>query len=426
MGARVDGRPAEVHPHRPGRRRQLDERARIRVVEPHRAYACRGCAAERLVARQRRAARPRAPARGRAPVSATPQRAQVAADRLQLADHALRLLDGRAPRAAARAARRTARACRGPRATARPSPAASSTASASARASTRSCAPRSSGAASAGTPTRAASSSSESPASTSTDSERMRSRSKLHVVPRQAELLEVGAHRLGRIAGIAQRRDGRALGPLRQLLAVVSDDEAVVDDVRRLRAERAVQIGVQLLVRPVIGAANHVRDPEVDVVDDAREMKGRRAVARARAARPGRPARRPAACAASRWRSARSLCRTGPSSQATPSQREIGDDRLLAARNVPRRVGVVDPQQQVVAEAAVGDGAQRVADVERSGRAGREPDASHGPSLPGRRGHVSAGCRCDRASSGPAPATPRARAGPGRRGSSRAACRSSC
>ena len=43
-------------------------------------------------------------------------------------------------------------------------------------------------------------------------------------------------------------------------------------------AERAVQRRVQLLVRPVIGAADHVRDPEVDVVDHAREVERRRPV----------------------------------------------------------------------------------------------------------------------------------------------------
>ena len=86
----------------------------------------------------------------------------------------------------------------------------------------------------------------------------------------------------------ASRSDGdrRALGALRELLAVVADDEPVVDHLRRLRAERAVQRRVQLLVRPVVGAADHVRDPEVGVVDDAREVERRRARRRARASRP--------------------------------------------------------------------------------------------------------------------------------------------
>jgi hypothetical protein len=38
---------------------------------------------------------------------------------------------------------------------------------------------------------------------------------------------------------------------------------------------------------------------------------------------------------------------------------EILEDRLLPARKVPGRIGVVDPQQKAAAEVAVGDGAER-------------------------------------------------------------------
>ena len=137
-----------------------------------------------------------------------------------------------------------------------------------------------------------------------------------------------------------------------------------------------MQIGVQLLVRPVIRAADHVRDPEVDVVDDAREMKRRRAVAP--------PERHALEELLETGRLRRGQVALGalalPHRALVPGDAEpaeVGDDRLLAARDVPRRVGVVDPQQQVVAEAAVRDGAQRVADVQRPGRAGCEPDAGH-------------------------------------------------
>ena len=60
---------------------------------------------------------------------------------------------------------------------------------------------------------------------------------------------------------------------------------------------------------------------------------------------------------------------------------EVADDRLLAAGHVPGRIGVVDPQQQPVAERAVRDGAERVPDVERAGRAGREANAFHDATL---------------------------------------------
>ena len=55
----------------------------------------------------------------------------------------------------------------------------------------------------------------------------------------QAELLEVGANRLGRDAALTEGGDGRAGGALGELLPVVADDEAVVDHLGRLEAERA-------------------------------------------------------------------------------------------------------------------------------------------------------------------------------------------
>ena len=199
-------------------------------------------------------------------------------------------------------------------------------------------------------------------------------------MPRQAELLEVRAHRLGRVAGIAQRRDRRALGALRQLLAVVADHEPVVDDLRGRRPERAMERRVQLLVRPVIRAANHVRDPEVGVVDDAREVERRRLVvppehhALEALRQPGGPRRLEMASRA-RALPHRSLV------PGDPEPGQVAEHALLAAGHVPRRVGVVDAQQQPVAEPAVRDRAERVADVQRARRARREPDPCHAENL---------------------------------------------
>src|SRR5205823_3393941 len=56
---------------------------------------------------------------------------------------------------------------------------------------------------------------------------------------------------------------------------------------------------------------------------------------------------------------------------------EVAQDLLLAAGYVARRVGVVDPEQEPVAEIAVGDSAQSIADVQRASGAGCEADARH-------------------------------------------------
>ena len=46
----------------------------------------------------------------------------------------------------------------------------------------------------------------------------------------------------------------------------------MVDVFWRRRLERLVESPVKLLVRTVVVPADDVRDPEVDVVDDAREL----------------------------------------------------------------------------------------------------------------------------------------------------------
>ena len=47
-----------------------------------------------------------------------------------------------------------------------------------------------------------------------------------------------------------------------------------MDEFGRRRAERFGEPPVELLVRPVVVAANDVRDPEIDVVHDAGEVVG--------------------------------------------------------------------------------------------------------------------------------------------------------
>jgi hypothetical protein len=100
----------------------------------------------------------------------------------------------------------------------------------------------------------------------------------MDVVPRDAELLQIGAHRGAREPELAKRCDRRPGGALGELLAVVSQDQPVVDIFRRSRAEGLVQAAMEWLVRPVVVAAVDVGDAEVDVVDHARQVIRRRAV----------------------------------------------------------------------------------------------------------------------------------------------------
>ena len=96
----------------------------------------------------------------------------------------------------------------------------------------------------------------------------------MDVVLRQPELVEVAANGRGRDPLLAQRGDRRARRPFGQLAAVLAEDQTVVDELGRCRAERFRQPTVELLVRPVVVAADDVRDPEIDVVDDAGEVVG--------------------------------------------------------------------------------------------------------------------------------------------------------
>ena len=96
---------------------------------------------------------------------------------------------------------------------------------------------------------------------------------------RLAELVEVRARGLGGNPGVAQVLDrGDVLAALRELLPVLPEQQAVMDVFRRLEAERASELLLQLAVRTMVGAADDVRDLEVGVVDDTREVIRRTAV----------------------------------------------------------------------------------------------------------------------------------------------------
>ena len=136
-----------------------------------------------------------------------------------------------------------------------------------------------------------------------------------------------------------------------------------MDELGRRRAERLEQPPVQRLVRTVVVAAHDVRDPEVDVVHHAREVVGRRAVlAHERDAVE--------ALAELRARLEVPLAPLALAHRAfvplEPEPLEVAQQLLLAAGDVAGRVGVVDPQQQPVAERTVGDRAEGVADVQRA------------------------------------------------------------
>src|SRR4029450_9104157 len=154
-----------------------------------------------------------------------------------------------------------------------------------------------------------------------------------------------------------------------------------MDVLRRLGAQRTRELAMELLVRPVVVAADDVRDPELDIVDDAGKLiRGRSVLAQERdppeavASEPGRSLAIDVLALALAYR---------PLIPVDAEPLEVGTNRLLASRNVACRIGVVDPQQEPVAEVAIGDRAQRVADVERARRAGCEAHSRHKASVGG-------------------------------------------
>src|SRR6478672_4457977 len=194
------------------------------------------------------------------------------------------------------------------------------------------------------------------------------------VVLRQAELLEVAAHGGTRYAGLPQRGDGRTGCACRQLLAVLAEDQPVVDELRRVGAERLDQPSVQGLVGTVVEAAHDVRDAEVDVVDDAGEVVRRAAVLAQQRDAVEAVAERGARLTVS----LRALALAhGAGVPFDPEPLQVGDELGLAARNVPRGIRVVDAQQHPVAQLPVRDGAESVADMQRTGGARSETHPLH-------------------------------------------------
>ena len=97
----------------------------------------------------------------------------------------------------------------------------------------------------------------------------------MDVVRRKAELLEVGAQGGRRDALVTEVGDGGVPVTLGELLAVLAEQQSVVDHLGQLAADRARDPALRRLVRPVIRAADHVRDAEVEVVGHGRELIGR-------------------------------------------------------------------------------------------------------------------------------------------------------
>ncbi len=118
----------------------------------------------------------------------------------------------------------------------------------------------------------------------------------------------------------------------------------MVDVLRRRRPERLVEPAVEVFVRAMVVSAVDVRDPQLGVVDDAREVVRGRAVFT--------EDRRPAEAVAAEplRRGAVELLPLALANRAlVPGEAEpleIAEDRLLPARDVPRRVGVVDAQEE--------------------------------------------------------------------------------
>ena len=89
---------------------------------------------------------------------------------------------------------------------------------------------------------------------------------------RKIELVEVGAHGLRRDPFVAEVCHGRGAVTLRELLAVRSDQEPVVDVLGRLRAESTCQRPVELGVGQMVAATDDVRDPELRIVHHRGEV----------------------------------------------------------------------------------------------------------------------------------------------------------
>ena len=339
----------------PGRRRQLVELARV---------ACHRAASIRLSVSSRGSAATIAAELGPALAAGQGEskHPQVAADGLQLADD-------RPSRPAPFALSSLKRSSVGRASSPSETGSGSRTCRAYSRASFRSRAPRSAGTSSTGAPAAAgellvahAPRSPRSPAAGS------RGEVVVHVVLGDAELVEVAR---GRLRPGCRRRVATATVAaelaLRQLAPVLAEDQAVVHVLRRRRTQRVGQLAMERLVRPMVVAANDVRDLELDVVDDAGQVVRRGAVLAEE-----RDLSEAVAAELLGGLAIGALALALPDRAFVPGDAEpleVAQDLLLPAGNVPRSVRVVDPQQEPIAEITVCDSAERVADVERPGRA---------------------------------------------------------
>ena len=103
-------------------------------------------------------------------------------------------------------------------------------------------------------------------------------REDLVVAVRPAEAREEVDDRLGQVAQLLVLHHAHRAVPLGELLPVLAQHRGHVRVHRRLGAERADDVDLPRRVVDVIVAADHVRDPHVEVVDDDAEVVGRRAV----------------------------------------------------------------------------------------------------------------------------------------------------
>jgi hypothetical protein len=166
-----------------------------------------------------------------------------------------------------------------------------------------------------------------------------------------------------------------------------------MDVLRRLGAERPCDRLVERRARKEVLAADHVADPQVEVVDHRGEVV-RRPPVRADERDPGE-AERPLLVGLADRRACLAVplgalaLAERPFVPADSEPLELAQDLLLGPGHDAGGIGVVDPQDEgasvVVGEAAVGHGRERAAEVERPGRARGEahPDA-HDPPRPWR------------------------------------------
>ena len=207
------------------------------------------------------------------------------------------------------------------------------------------------------------------------------------VVLWEPELVEVGARRCGRDAFGAELAHRRVVVPLRELLAVITQKQPVMQHLRKPAAERVRHPTLNLLVRPVVGAAEDVGDTQLEVVGDGGQLIRRASILAGKrdAAEADRPVvvvhgpvlQRPPDRVGVQSRPFALSQRPFIPCDAEPAQ--ILENRLLTAGDVARRIGVVDSKDEHAAarvgKGAVGDGTERVAQMQRPRRARREANA---------------------------------------------------